>query len=147
MPILVFGKKGHQLIFANDSEFYEAYGFLCNNTKHHTELCWEYNKDSGAWENEGRIHLNQLTGSNQSYSPIPTPLQNKLTNGRWGNPVYRINCNDYIKYLVHNFGFVPNPYKPGNQATRSAQFLIPPTNPQQYVPNQNIVDFNRGFNM
>lgn len=143
----VFGKKGHQLVFASDAEFYESYGFLCNNVKHHTEMCWEYNKGSGAWENEGRIHLNKLSYSTLSYSPIPTPLFNKRTNGRGGNPVYRINCNDYIKYLVQNFGFIPDPNKPGNPATRSAQFLIPPSNPQQYVPTQYMNDFNRGFNM
>ena len=146
MARLTFGKRKPYLQFANDSEFFEAYGFLCNTSKHKLEFQWEYNANSGAWGNEGRIHFLQANG-NSAYSPIPIPLNKRLTAGRWGNPVYRLNCNDYIKELVTNYGFMVNPSKPGNIVTRSAQGLIPPANPTNYVPSAYLADFSRGYNM
>lgn len=146
MARLTFGQRAPYLQFANDSEFFEAYGFLCNTSKHHLEFQWEFNANSGAWGNEGRIHFLKANG-NLAYTPIPNSLNNRLTAGRWGNPVYRLNCNDYIKELVGYYGFTVNPMKPGNIITRTAQGLIPPANPMNYVPRAYIADYNRGYNM
>lgn len=143
---LIYGQRRPYLRFANEHDFFEAFGFLCNTVKHGIEFQWEYNAGSGAWGNEGRIHfLNR--GVNTAYSPIPSSLAARLTAGRQGRVVHRINCNEFIKELVSVYGFRINPSKPGNAITRSAQGLIPPITPSAFVPQQYQVDYNRGFNM
>ncbi len=145
MARLVYGRRAPYLRFANDQEFFEAYGFLCNNALHRLDFQWEYNAGSGAWGNEGRIHFKK-TNNGTAYFPMPNALANRLTAGR-GNISNRLNCNDFIVELVHNYGFSINPNRPGNQNTRSAQGLIPPTNPTTYVPQQYLADYQRGYNM
>ena len=144
MAKLQYGKSGHYLVFANDAEFFLTYGFLCNLQKHALAFQWEYNANSGAWGNEGRIHFLGVGGND--YSPKPQVINNKLTAG-YGNIVHRVNCNEYIKELVLNYGFSVNPQKPGNKVSRSPQGLLPPANPQIYVPNAYLNDFMNGFNM
>lgn len=145
MARLQYGRRRPYLLFANDNEFFETYGFICNSQKHNLSFQWEYNQKSGAWGSEGRIHfMNTGTGA---YTPIPVALQNRLTAGRGISIVYRVNCNDFIKELVSNYGFQVNPYKQGNAATNTPQGLIPPTNPQNFVPQQYLADYNSGFNM
>jgi hypothetical protein len=144
MAKLQYGKSGHYLVFANDAEFFLTYGFLCNSQKHALAFQWEYNANSGAWGNEGRIHFLSVGGND--YSPKPQVINKKLTAG-YGNIVHRVNCNEYIKELVLNYGFSVNPQKPGNKVSRSPQGLLPPANPQIYVPNAYLNDFMNGFNM
>ena len=145
MVRLQYGKRNPRLVFNSESDFFEAYGFLCNAQKHGLEFQWEFNANSGAWGNEGRIHF--LRVGFLDYSPKPVTFQNRLTAGRGGNIIFRLNCNDYITELVSNYGFNVNPRKPGNSITRSPQGLIPPTMPLQYVPSQYVADYNRGFNL
>ncbi len=140
MPI--FGQRAPYLQFANDNDFFEAYGFLCNNTKHQLEFQWEYNETSGAWGSEGRI-LFYATNSGLEYSPMPNALFARLTAGV-GRVIKRLNCNDYIQELVRNYGFTPvNTGGVYNTPTK----LIPPTNPISFVPPQFVADYNRGYNM
>lgn len=145
MARLQYGTRHPYLTFSSDAEFFETLGFLCNTRKHGLSFKWEFNANSGAWGNEGRIHFLRIGFSD--YNPKPIALQNRLTAGRGGNIVYRLNCNDFIKELVQFYGFIVNPHQPGNAITRSPQGLIPPSNPLTYVPSQYITDFNRGFNM
>lgn len=145
MARLVYGSRAPYFRFANDHEFFEVYGFLCNIDRHGLDFQWEYNEGSGAWGNEGRIHFYQtLNGS--PYNPMPTVLHNRLTAGR-GSIVNRVNCNDFINELVYNYGFSINPSRPGNAMTRTAQGLVPPPNPEDYVPEQYLPDYDRGYNM
>lgn len=146
MAKLIYGKRAPFLYFSSENEFYEAYGFLCNYTKHNLEFQWEYNANSGAWGNEGRI-LFYKVNSFSAYTPIPNALYNRLTAGRGGNPVYRINCNEFIKELVNNYGFTVNLSKPGNAVTRSPQGLLPPINSINYVSQAYLIDYQRGYNM
>lgn len=101
---LVFGRKG-QIHFADENEFFEALGFLSKNdgtTSYH----WEHNEDQGAWGSEGRIHCYQ------NISSFPAYFSSAFTAGR-GRVIHRINCNDYIKYIVDKhaivFGPIQNP--------------------------------------
>lgn len=145
MVKLKYGKRKPYLIFNSDCDFFETYGFLCNHIKHKLSFQWEYNANSGAWGNEGRIHFYKTNIG--SYAPKPIALSNRLTAGRGVNLIHRLNCNDFIKELVNNYGFAVNPNKPGNAVNRSPQGLIPPANPLAFVPNQYIADYNRGYNM
>ena len=145
MAKLIYGNRHPYWNFANDAEFFKALGFLCNATKHNLQFQWEYNSNSGAWGNEGRIHFLECPNGN-AYQPMPIVLTQRLTAGR-GNIAHRINCNDFIKELVNNYGFYVNPAKPGNVITRTAQGLLPPSNPSSYVPPQYLSDFNIGYNM
>lgn len=146
MARLIYGKRAPFLRFANDSEFYEAYGFLCNPQKHKLEFQWEYNAGSGAWGNEGRIHF-LFGNAPTAYAPIPRALAARLSAGRGTSIALRLNCNDFINELVLQYGFRVNPAKPGNIATRSAQGLIPPPDPKNFVPPQYLPDYNRGYMM
>lgn len=146
MPRLSYGKVPPFLTFANESKFFETYGFLCNDVTHHLEFQWEFNANSGAWGNEGRIHFLNV-GNGDCYNPIPYPLELRLKSGRGYNIICRVNCNDFIKELVINYGFYVNPARPGNIATRTPQGLLPPPNPEDYVPEEYWEDFLRGYNM
>lgn len=147
MVRLQYGRRRPFFCFDNEQDFYEAYGFLCNITRHYIKFQWEYNADSGAWGNEGRVLFNKIPNCDLDYNPKPVSLSNRLTAG-WGTQIaYRLNCNDYINELVNNYGFVVDPNRPGNINTRTAQGLIPPTYPQAYVPTQFLEAFNRGYNM
>ena len=145
MPKLCYGARAPYLRFNSLNEFYEALGFLCNDLRHNVEFQWEYNENSGAWGNEGRIHFFACPNG-ELYNPMPIALENRLTRGRW-NILARINCNEFIKELAQNFGFEVNPDKPGNLITRSPQGLIPPENAEEFIPNEYLDDFYRGFNM
>lgn len=123
MAQLIFGTK-QQIQFASDQEFFEALGFLSKNNGT-TSIHWEHNEDQGAWGSEGRIHCYQNINSFPSY------FSNAFTAGV-GRIEHRINCNEYIQYIVTNFGFQLG----GNQNIQAIQNLI---------PAQFHVDFNRGL--
>jgi hypothetical protein len=123
MAQLIYGRK-KQIRFLNDNEFYESLGFLSKNNDT-TSLHWEHNEDQGAWGSEGRIHC---------YKDIirfPLYFSRAFTAGR-GRVIHRINCNEYLKYIVTNNNFVY-----GNIQN------IP--NIISTIPAINIVDFNRGL--
>lgn len=141
MARLIYGRQ-NKLIFSSDSEFFEAYGFVCNNIKHKLEFQWEYNETSGAWGSEGRIHFFAAT-FRQVYLPMPNVLSVKLTAGN-GRIIKRLNCNDYIQELVSNYGFAP---VSNSGVYNTPTKLIPPNNPISFVPPQFVADYNRGYNM
>jgi len=89
-----FGKN-QQITFRNESEFYQAIGYLCRNNRA-TSIQWENNEEQGAWGSEGRIHFYidnpNITGC---FS---------LTAGN-GAIYSRTNCNEFIENLVTNYSF------------------------------------------
>ena len=97
MAQLIFGTK-RQISFASDAEFFEALGFLCKNSGR-TSIHWEHNEDQGAWGSEGRIHC---------YFDIPVfpNYFNSAFTAGVGRIAHRINCNEYIEYIVANHGIV-----------------------------------------
>jgi hypothetical protein len=125
MAQLIFGTK-QQISFASDNEFFEALGFLSKNDGT-TSIHWENNENQGAWGSEGRIHCYK------NIANFPAYFRNAFTAGV-GRIIKRINCNEYIEYIVsnHNFQFGDN------------QNLA---NIRQTVPAQFVPDFNRGLIM
>lgn len=123
MAQLIFGTN-QQIHFTSDNEFFEALGFLCKNDGT-TSIHWEHNENQGAWGSEGRIHCYQ------NIENFPTYFRNTFTAGV-GNIIHRINCNEYIEYIVTNFNI-----QFGNTQDLSA---IRATIPEIYV-----ADFNRGL--
>lgn len=122
---LIFGRK-KQIRFSDEHEFYEALGFLSKNNGT-TSYHWEHNEDQGAWGSEGRIHCYK------DIAKFPQYFSNAFTKGT-GNVIHRINCNDYVKYLVkfHDFQFGHHQNITTIRAT---------------VPRKYRGDFNRGFNL
>lgn len=101
MTQLNFGTK-NQLSFIDEGEFYETLGFLSKSSGI-TSIHWEENEKSGAWGSEGRIHCYKEIDN------FPIALKNAFTSGV-GNIIHRINCNEFIEYIVknHNFTFGSN---------------------------------------
>ncbi|MBR2892110.1 MAG: hypothetical protein IKC22_07060 [Bacilli bacterium] len=141
MAKLVYGKR-NKLNFRDYGEFYKAYGFLCNSSKHSLKVMLEYNARSGAWGNEGRILL--YKHSTTHYTPLPQAFYNKLTAGR-GRIINRINCNEYVLELYQHYGFsvsnTINGITPSNLTPPSLQDAL------TYVPVAYQNDFLQGYNM
>lgn len=124
MSRLNFGTK-NQVSFHSENEFYETLGFLAKPEKH-IKIVWEPNEESGAWGSEGRIQCYRLIDD------FPISLSRAFTAGV-GNIIFRINCNDYVRYLVenHNFQF-------GEQQDYNAI--------KSTVPIDFASDFEKGYN-
>ena len=148
MARLSYGKfKNKMLTFASDAEFFEALGFLFNSIKHRVEVHWEYNALSGAWADEGRLYFYKINQSH--YTPIPVVYKFRLTAGV-GNVDKRLNCNEYIEELAANYGFLSS--NGVSHSSTNSPITISSSSPKpiyikQYVPNQYIADFDRGYNM
>ena len=125
MAQLIFGKsiQGKKIIFANDSEFFEALGFLCKNDGT-TKLFFERNDLQGARGPEGRIHFYV----NRIY---PLYFDRSFTVGV-GRAVHRTNNTQYRDYIMNNHAIVDGAIQ--NVANVVAT-----------VPAANLVDFNRGL--
>jgi len=118
-----FGTQ-NQIQFNNESEYYELLGFLAKSDGS-TSLTWEHNEDQGAWGSEGRIHFYIRN------PPLSASLQH--TAGV-GNIVSRVNCNEFVENISTNNNFVMGHNQDLN--------LIRNT-----IPNQYLVDFDRGYNL
>lgn len=91
-----FGTK-QQISFNSASEFYELLGFLTKSDGT-TVLVWEPNDQSGAWAQEGRILF---------FAEPPTGLRAQLIHTAGvGNIVSRVNCNEFLENIRHNYAFV-----------------------------------------
>ena len=132
---LRFGSRAPYLEFKDEHEFFEALGLLAS--RKHTRLCWEHNEDNNAWGSEGRI---------QCYSActkFPRAFRDRMSAGV-GNIDARINCNDYVQYLVSHWGFMPH----RNPPYTTEQIDVPDDSallakvPAVYQP-----DFLRGYNI
>jgi len=121
-----FGRV-NKMRFNSAEEYYETLGFLAKSDGS-TSLVWENNENQGAWGSEGRIHCHH------SINRFPAPLSRKFTAGNGTSILNRINCNEFIQHIVNfhsfNMGHVQNI-----------------TNIRITVPNQYLVDFDRGFNL
>ncbi|PWN64343.1 hypothetical protein C1638_010555 [Chryseobacterium oncorhynchi] len=112
--------------FDSPEEYYETLGFLAKSDGS-MALVWEDNQNQGARGREVRIHC---LSNIDSFTP---PLVRKFTAGR-DKIIHRINCNEFVEDLLTNHNF----------ALGSIQdtTLIRNTIPQQY-----LVDFDRGFSI
>lgn len=124
MAQLIFGKSiTRKIIFASDSEFFEALGFLCN-ANNNIKLVLENNQLQGAWAHEGRMEffLNRI---------YPSYFANSFTAGV-GRKLFRTNNTQYCNYLKNNHAIIDG-------------FIQNIANVRATVPAINIVDFNRGL--
>ena len=88
---LVFGKK-KQLKFVDESDFYKSLGMVCNPDTF--TITYEPNKRTGSYADAYRIRKLSTAGT------LTSSLENAIrTQGR-------INCNEYIEYLIDNFAVV-----------------------------------------
>lgn len=106
------------------NEFFEALGFLSKNDGT-TSIQWEHNENQGAWGSEGRIHCYK------NIATFPVYFSSAFTAGV-GNIIHRINCNEYIEYLVKNHSLIM-----GNTQNQA--------NILTTIPLANQIDFNRGL--
>ena len=120
-----FGRD-NPITFENQEIYYETLGFL-SKSDGTTAITLENNQDQGARAHEIRI---------QCYNNIanfPLPLTRKFTIGT-GRSIHRINATDFLQDLLDNHSFQLNE----NHNTADIRNTIP----QQY-----LVDFDRGFNL
>jgi len=120
-----FGKH-NQVQFANKSEYYELLGYLAKSDGS-TKLKWEDNHIKGtAWGKELRIEFFEVQNN----------LLAKLiyTAGNGGSIISRVNCNEFVRNIVNNYGFVIG----ANQNNNAIRNVVPPNFK---------VDFDRGFNL
>lgn len=125
MVQLVFGTK-NQISFSTESDFFETLGFLAKSDGT-TSLVLEPNQNSGAWGEEWRIRCYK------NIPNFPNALSSAFTKGV-GNILHRINCNEYVEYIVSNYGFV--------EGERQGLTTI-----KSHIPTQYLSDFSRGFSM
>lgn len=125
MPQLVFGTN-HQISFVSNSQFYEALGFLAKNNGT-TSIQWEHNETSGAWGSEGRIHCYKNIAS------FPIYFSRAFTAGN-GSILFRINCNEFIEYIVNTHNFILG-------YSQNINNII------QTIHSSYLVDFNRGLGL
>ncbi len=115
-----FGTQ-NQMQFADDYEFFQFLGYLAKSDGS-TSLVWEHNEEQGAWASEGRIQL---------FKQLPRPWNVRVTAGV-GNIYGRINCNQFIEYIRHQFGFVEG-------GTQDIASII------SHIPEEYLESFNEGM--
>lgn len=93
--------------YSSWEEFAFALGYLANELHYRNinnsgliDLHFESNDAQGAWGKEGRIHY---YGERAYLSSVFTDWYNAKSAGV-NNITYRINSNDYMHSLVHDFG-------------------------------------------
>lgn len=124
LPSLSFGTK-NQVSFNSYDEFFKTLGFLASSK--HTEIHIEHNEEQGAWSYESRIHC---YGPKDSF---PQALRNAATRGT-GNITFRVNCNQYVEYIMNNHGFIEG-------RTQNVDKI------RSTVPEQYMKDFDEGLNL
>lgn len=118
-----FGTKS-QVQFNNEHEYYELLGFLAKSDGT-TSLVWEHNEEQGAWGSEGRI---------QFYTSVLPFLATLSHTAGVGNVISRVNCNEFLQNLNENHNFIYG----GKQDA---------DNIRSSVPDEYLVDFERGLNL
>jgi hypothetical protein len=124
MAQLIFGKSlARKIIFASDSEFFEALGFMCN-INNNIKFVFERNDLQGARGPEGRMEF----FLNRNY---PLYFVNSFTAGV-GSIIHRTNNTEYRDYLMANHSIVDGLI----QNVNNVRATVPPA----YIAN-----FNHGL--
>ena len=90
---LNFGQR-NKVIFTSEEDFFEALGYLSNHTRG-IRLDWENYPNK--WGIEGRVWI-----ANSSNAPLS--LRSAFSVGI-EYVDHRLNCNEYIEYLISNHGY------------------------------------------
>ncbi|ELI8071395.1 hypothetical protein RSG62_003523, partial [Yersinia enterocolitica] len=124
---LEYGNRKPFLLFDSEDNFFEALGFLAKAVA--LGICritLENNHEQGAWGPEYRINIYNHDVLFRKY------YKNKVTAGNKGC-IGRINCNEYMIFIVENHQFTIN----GN---------VNINNIRGTVPLSGIVSFDTGVN-
>jgi len=123
------------LIFKNESEYYEQLGILANAPNNGHTITIESNEMQGAWGKEGRIFR-------KNQRDINTNALQKIQSAGTTSTNARYNCNEYVLNLVNEHGFSRS-VRP-NQTTVN---IIPANinDIRSTVPQLYLDDFDRGF--
>lgn len=102
---LKFGQR-NIIKFKNEQDFYLCLGYLSNPNRFCFNNIESYDNKYG---DEYRIWLRNIKN-------IPNTLEHVISDG--GYYAARLNCNEYIQYIMNNYGFpfinenlIPNEYK------------------------------------
>ena len=119
---LVFGER-NIVRFSSDENLIEAVGYLANNRR---GIRFDFESYDNKWGIEGRIWIRDASNA-------PIELRNAFSAGT--NIVEsRLNCNEFIYYLINNFGFT----RGSNNTYHSIR---------RNIPTRYLNDFDRGFNL
>ncbi len=119
-----FGTK-NQISFSNENDYYELLGYLAKSGGT-TSIHWEHNENQGAWGSEGRIHF---------YVTPPANLNANLSHTAGvNNVVLRVNCNEFVKNITTDHGFVMGKIQNENDIRAT-------------IPENYMADFDRGLNL
>lgn len=122
---LRFGER-NWVIFNSESEFFVSLGFLSNNKR---GVYISSETSSNRWGAEFRIWLEDTRN-------MPLALCNADSEGL-GQYERRINCNEYVYFIVSNFGFAAGSYQNSSDIRN-----IVATNYSFYLS-----DFDYGYNL
>ncbi len=121
-----FGVR-NKMRFDSAEEYYETLGFIAKSDGS-CDLYREDNQNQGAWGPEIRMNCYK------NLQKFPAPLKRKFTKGRGKKVLHRINCNEFINDLLDNHNFVKGAIQNYNDIRAT-------------IPNQYLVDFDRGYNL
>lgn len=135
MAQLDWGKGRIGLHFKNDSEYYEALGYI-SNEYHNIDVYTHDNDESGAWAGQGKLH------NHRPLRLLPPALKDSL--GLSGDD--RLSVTDYVANLINSHSFTRIYDPTGNRYTyyRTPSSL---EDVMSTVPDIYLSDFNRGYNM
>lgn len=127
--------RGIGLGFRDDSEYYECLGYLTKQPA--CVVVYTHQNDvSGAWKGQGKLQ------TKVSKTSLPSGLRRAFLNS--GDT--RLSVSDYVSNLIENHSFTRCYDPTGNLYT----FYRMPTSyadVRATVPNVNLADFDRGYNM
>lgn len=95
MARLIYSNR-KDIIFNDLHEVYETIGMLT--AQRYSRITIEQNQISGAWGEEGRIHI--FSNPNKFVNPIAIRFSAGV-----GKTLYRVNSNAFVEDLIANHGF------------------------------------------
>ncbi len=122
MEKLIYGKN-KQLKFSDCEEKYKSIGFICNDSN--CSISIEDNASRGSYSDAYRIRV-------INKNKITLALKNALRSSG------RINCNEFVKDLIDNYGFYSEDGLHVYGLYHECLNKIPP---------EYICDFNGGYNL
>ncbi len=117
---LIFGTE-KQLEFADTKDFYMSFGMVCN--PNIFTISYEMNKKNGSYSNAYRLRVLS------SCRKLLTPSLEKAVRSQ-----NRINCNEYVEYLIDNYNVVE---KSGDVICNITEIL-------KSIPNEFVAYFMKG---
>lgn len=134
MARLIYSNR-KTICFNDLHEVYETIGLLT--AQRYTKITIEQNQLSGAWGEEGRIHI--YSDAHKFLNPISVRFSSGV-----GSTLFRVNSNAFVEDLIANHGFTIGPVPLGGTVAD----VVPPSYSVglSFVPAPYQADFIRGFN-